>query len=107
MQKRMEYPAGSLFKTDFKKNHPCVCHRMTAMGQTHTWKQLPGPVPCALSVFLREASSLQCILSSFPAKGKLLERLCSREDFRLLVTILENSLYRKLYSKDSYKFIAY
>lgn len=80
MQKRMEYPAGNLFKTDFK-NHPCVCHRMTAMGQTHTWKQLPGPVPCALSVFLREPSSLQCILSSFPAKGKLLERLYSREDF--------------------------
>lgn len=32
-------------------------------------------------------------------KGYILERIS--------VTILENSLYRKLYSKDSYKFIAY
>lgn len=55
-RKRMEYPTANLFKTDFKKNHHCVYHRMSTMGRIHTLKQLPGPVPSARLVFLTEPS---------------------------------------------------
>lgn len=92
----MENPTTNLSETAQKITivHATECqqwdtHIKNRIMQTITW-----PSSIYSSCFLMEPSPclhktlqiLLCILSCYPAKKELLDKLCSREYFRLLVT---------------------